>query len=207
VFKPLTASISASMAGIESGAIDQTTASMLPGNGTGTIHALYITANFYNVNYISQTDVLLNTDTVVQYLPHVAHNHAPTGAPTSSTETINSGTNQLANHASIATVGAASDFQFAGGQHYDDAILAPANLAEHKSQVTIGDAQTLAPEVAAFTGLQDAPESDLAPYHQQAHPMLADASHQQDLFRGVMSQISNRSSIGTHWLPLGGADD
>jgi len=150
VFKPLTASISASMAGIESGAIDQTAASMLPGNGTGTIHALYITANFYNVNYISQTNVLLNTDTVVQYLPHVAHNHAPTGAPTSSTETINSGTNQLANLASIATVGAASDFQFAGGQHYDDAILAPANLVEHKSQVTIGDAQTLAPRGRRF---------------------------------------------------------
>jgi hypothetical protein len=189
VFQPLTASISASIAGIEGGGMDQTIASMLAGNGTGTMHVLYITGDFYDINYISQTNIVSNIDTAIQYLPHAGHSHAPTGALTSSTETINSGSNQLANLANIATVGATSDFQFVGGQHYDDAILVQANLIDTKSSVRIGDTQTLASEVAAFTGLQDAPQGHAHNHHHHlSNSLLADAGHHHhDLFDGVMT--------------------
>jgi hypothetical protein len=184
-FHPLTAALTASMAGLESGNVDQLIASLLPGNGTQTLHVLLITGDFYDLNYIQQTNVISNADTVAQYLPQSGNGVAPTGAATSSTETINSGSNQLANIAQIVTAGTLSDFQFLGGQKYDDAILVQANLVTDKSQVTVGDTQTLAPELVAFTGLHDASQSD-----QTAHPAPtsnADAAHQQDLFHGVMS--------------------
>ena len=173
-FQPLTSSVNSGVTGLENGSVSQEIASLLAGNGGQNINVLVVTGNFYDLNFISQTNVVSNVDTVAQYLPNTGHETAPTGAPTSSTETISSGGNQLANFAGIASVGTTSNFQYVGGQAYSDAVLVQANLVSQGGQVvTSQGGGDLAAELQTLTGLHDASAvSDATPH---------------DLFHGVMS--------------------
>jgi hypothetical protein len=182
-YQPLSANMLAAVQQVEAGKLDPDLAASLHGNGTGTLHVLDITGDFYDVNYISQVNLVSNVDTAVQSLPNTGTTTAPDGVTTISTETINSGHNQLANLAGIAVVGTTSDFQFIGGQHYDDAILIQANLVSDRSSVTIGDTHTLASEVIAFTGLHDV-QPQLQPETPAHH---SDPALHQDLFHGMMA--------------------
>ncbi len=183
-FQPISSSLSQALASLESGKVDPALASQLDSNGSPTLHVLDITGNFYDINYISQTNIMANADAVVQNLPGVSSNLAPTGAHTTSTETVSSGGNSLANIAQIVVAGTSSDFQFLGGSHYDDAILVQANLVSDKEHVTIGDTQTLASEVIAFTGGSESEGAIAPPVGGHA---ANDSAHHQDLFHGVMS--------------------
>lgn len=173
-YLPLNASLSAAVAAAENGQVSPLLASMLPSNGSGTINVLYITGDFYDVNYIGQTNIMLNSDAVAQYLPNTGSTTAPTGAPISSTETVNSGANTLFNLAQIATIGT-SNFQYIGGQAYSDSILVQANYVSERGHTSIGQTPSLGAELAAYTGMETwtTPQSD--------------ATHHQDLFHGVMS--------------------
>lgn len=180
-YQPLSADTLAAIGQLEQGKLDPTLAASL--HGGGTLHVLDITGDFYDINSITQTNLVSNVDTAVQYLPNTGTSTSPTGVATTSTETIVSGHNQLANLAGIAVVGTTSDFQFVGGQHYDDAILVQANLVTDSKVVTIGDTHTLASEVVAFTGLHDV----LAPQHEPAAAPTLDTAQHQDLFHGMMA--------------------
>jgi hypothetical protein len=173
-YQPLNASLSAAVTAAENGQVGPLLASMLPDNGSGTINVLYVTGDFYDINYIGQTNIMLNSDAVAQYLPSTGSTTAPTGAPISSTETVNAGGNTLFNLAQIATVGT-SNFQYVGGQAYSDAILVQANYVSEKGHTTIGETPSLGAELASYTGMET-----------WATPQ-GDATHHQDLFHGVMS--------------------
>jgi hypothetical protein len=183
-FQPLYGAMNAAIADLAAGKIDPLIGSLLPGGGSNTVHVLLITGDFYDVNYINQTNIISNSDTVAQFLPNTGSSTAPTGQPTASTETINSGGNQVANIAQIAAVGTTSAFQFVGGHAYDDAILVQANLVSSNSSVTNGDTHSLVPELVAFTGMPETIAAEPAASHTAAH---SDATNSQDLFHGIMS--------------------
>jgi hypothetical protein len=173
-FKPLTSDVNASVNSLQNGTLDPYLASLLQGNGGHSLNVLIVTGDFYDVNFISQTNVVSNVDTVAQYLPGSPNEASPTGQPTTSTETINSGGNQLANLAAIASVGTTSDFQYVGGQHYDAAFLVQANIVSQGGQVSTQSNADLAVQLSALTGMQDA-------------STVVDPTHNQDLFHGVMA--------------------
>ncbi len=154
-FNSLSPDLAQELKDLGNGKLDPGLAADLESNGSSTLHVLYVTGDFYDINFVSQTNIVGNQDTVVQALPNTGTTTAPTGDPTSSTQSVNSGHNQLANVAGIAVGGTASGLQVVGGQHYDDAILVQANLVTDTSKVTVGDTQTLVPEIVAFTGVHD----------------------------------------------------
>lgn len=154
-FKTLSAEQHAALSGLEASHLDPALAALLPQAETGTLHVLYVAGDFFNINAITQTNIVANVDTVIQHLPDPGTATGPTGEITHSTQTVTTGANHLANVAAISTVGTTTAAQFVGGGHYDDAILVQANYVSHSARVTIGDTQSLASEVAAFTGLHD----------------------------------------------------
>ena len=168
---------------LSTGKLDPALASSLDSNGDGTLHVLYVTGDFYDINFVSQTNIVSNIDTVVQALPNTGTTTAPTGDPTTSTQSVDSGHNQLSNVAGIAVGGTSSGFQMVGGQHYDDAILVQANLVTDTSKVTVGDTHTLANEVIAFTGVHDVQPAP-APETVASH---TDPTVNHDLFHGMMT--------------------
>ncbi|NEU13474.1 hypothetical protein G3T14_15230 [Methylobacterium sp. BTF04] len=166
------------------GHVDPALAALLPPAYGDTLNVLFITGDFYNINAISQTNIVSNVDTVIQYSPNPGTQLAATGAHTTSTQSVNSGDNQLSNLAAITTVGTTSTAQFVGGTHYDDAMLFQTNIVSDSSRVTIGDTQTLAHEVVAFTGLA-APA--IAVDHPSPPAVTVDTAFHQDLFHGMLS--------------------
>ncbi len=154
-FKPLSAEQDAALSGLEANHLDPALAALLPQAETGTLHVLYVAGDFFNINAITQTNIVSNVDTVIQHLPDPGTTAGPTGEATQSTQTVTTGANHLANVAAITTVGTTTAAQFVSGAHYDDAILVQANYVSQSARVTIGDTQSLASEVAAFTGLHD----------------------------------------------------
>ncbi|KQP25171.1 hypothetical protein ASF27_09510 [Methylobacterium sp. Leaf102] len=154
-FKTLSADQHAALSGLEANHLDPALAALLPQAESSTLHVLYVAGDFFNINAITQTNIVANVDTVIQHLPDPGTATGPTGAATQSTQTVTTGANHLANVAAISTVGTTTAAQFVGGEHYDDAILVQANYVSHSARVTIGDTQSLASEVAAFTGLHD----------------------------------------------------
>jgi hypothetical protein len=154
-FKSLSAEQHASLAGLEADHLDPALAALLPQTESATLHVLYVTGDFYSINAISQTNIVSNVDTAIQHLPDPGGTTGPTGEATHSTQIVTTGANHLANIAAITTVGTTTAAQFVGGAHYDDAILVQANYVSQSARVTIGDTQSLATEVAAFTGLHD----------------------------------------------------
>ena len=181
--QPFTPDLAAWLSEVENGSWNPESGAPLPSIGSSMMHVLYITGDFYDINALSQTNIVSNADTVAQFMPNAGSGVAPNGVPTSSTMVIDTGHNQLANFAGISVVGTTSGFQFVGGQHYDDAILVQANLVSDKAHVVIGDTHTLASELVAFTGVHDAapPASD----HVATLP--TDPSLHHDLFHGIMT--------------------
>ena len=181
--QPLTADLAAWLTHLESGSLGEDGGSFLPSVGSSLMHVLYITGDFFDINALSQTNIVSNVDTVAQFMPRVASELAPNGVSTSSIMAIDAGHNQLGNFAVISVVGTSSAFQFVGGQHYDDAILVQANLVSDKAHVVVGDTHTLASELIAFTGVHDVVPA--APEHVATHP--TDPSLHHDLFHGIMT--------------------
>ena len=184
-YASLSADTLSALKDLSGGKLDAGLASTLESQGGGTLHVLYVTGDFYDINFVSQTNVVSNVDTVVQALPNTGTTTAPTGDPTTSTQSVDSGHNQLANVAGIAVVGTTSNVQLLGGQHYDDAILVQANLVTDTSKVTIGDTHTLAPEVIAFTGVHDLTPTPVDT--PASTTTTTDPTVNHDLFHGVMT--------------------
>ena len=181
--QPFTPDLAAWLSEVESGSWNPESGAPLSSIGSSMMHVLYITGDFYDINALSQTNIVSNADTVAQMMPQVGSGVAPNGVPTASTMLIDTGHNQLANFAGISVVGTTSGFQFVGGQHYDDAILVQANLVSDKAHVVIGDTHTLASELVAFTGLHDA----AAPAPDHVATLPTDPSLHHDLFHGIMT--------------------
>lgn len=130
----------------------------------GTIHVLYVTGDYYDVNAIWQTNVTSDVNVMVQLIgappPGLAAALHQDGTVSQSAVT---GQDSLLNKAAIIDVGPTNTY--VGGHIYTDAVLVQANLLpDVKSATLAGDTHTLVPELVAFvTDSQDASHTHAAP--------------------------------------------
>jgi hypothetical protein len=109
----------------------------------GNINVLVATGDYYDVNYISQTNVMSNAN-VVQL---TGSSTAPAGA----TQSVSTGHDITVNSASIVDGGSALS-PYLQGHYYNDMILIQTNITGNDPKVTGHDPSQLAPELVAFTG-------------------------------------------------------
>jgi len=112
----------------------------LAGDASVPLKILYVSGDYYDVNAISQVNVLANVDQVIQ-ATGTAH----------SQQGVATGGNYALNDAQIVDPGTLSTDKYLGGQAYEDSILIQTNLITSHDTVTIHDTSTLVPELAAFT--------------------------------------------------------
>ncbi|MBZ9795353.1 type I secretion protein [Mesorhizobium sp. ES1-4] len=110
--------------------------------GTGALRVLYVSGDLINIQYVSQTNMLGDSDQVVLAMNQViAHPEAHW--------TITTGGNQVANFAGIVDVDGTGK-TYVGGQHYSDEILIQANLVSSEPNLGEHNPDALANEAVAF---------------------------------------------------------
>jgi hypothetical protein len=138
---------------------------------------LYISGNVYDLSYISQTNILGDSDYVAHY------EDALRAASHDTVWDISTGSNALINIATIVDSGHGNGTSYAGGGVYSDSILIQAEmLAQHPEKMTSQN-QPLANEVVAFLD-DDAmqPQTvDHAPIH------LSDTTHSVDVMQTALA--------------------
>lgn len=113
----------------------------ISGTGSTTMNVLYVTGNYYDINYICQNNVISDIDTALQL-------YGP--AAGGGEQYLSTGNNTAENFAAIYDVGVYGD-QFLGGNVYEESVLIQTNIVSAESDtVTYGDANTLANEIVAF---------------------------------------------------------
>jgi hypothetical protein len=131
----------------------------LPGNGTDTLKVLYITGDYYNYNVLVQTNLLHDADQVQQVAP-AAGGAAEAGQPSGTAQTADTGSNTLQNVALLVNVDSTSDYQFVGGEVYEDTLLVQANIVADEDE---GNAADLHPDVVATLAALSGGADDAAP--------------------------------------------
>jgi hypothetical protein len=111
----------------------------LSGSATGTLRVLYVSGDYYDVNVITQINMMTDLDQAVQILPDST---ALQGAVT--------GGNLALNVAQIIDPGTLSESQFLGGTAYEASILIQVNIVTDDDEILINDPLALVPEVVAF---------------------------------------------------------
>ena len=111
----------------------------LPGLG-GPLNILLVTGDYYDLNVISQVNVVSNNSVVNANLSALS-----AGTPAQ----IETGANTLANSATIVTAAGQSS-NFVGGQAYDSALLVQANLISSQTNTQVVSADALVPQLTAF---------------------------------------------------------
>jgi hypothetical protein len=156
-FQPLTDDVLQLVQGLEGGYLDPMIGFQIPGGLDGEVNVLFITGDYYDLNVISQVNVIADVDAAMQILGVGNHEEAD------ATQTSLTGGNTLLNLATIVDMGTITDYQFAGGDVYDDAILIQTNIISGEDEtdlVEIRDTDTLVSEVIAFTDDADATDTD-----------------------------------------------
>ncbi|HXW29899.1 MAG TPA: hypothetical protein VEK55_11105 [Xanthobacteraceae bacterium] len=110
-------------------------ASAFPGL-SGTAHVLIVTGDYYDINYISQTNVLSDANVV--------------SMAGSGKQTIVTGHDQVLNAASIID-GVSVNSPYLQGNYYNDMILIQSNIISDGERITGSNPNQLAPELVAFT--------------------------------------------------------
>ncbi|MXQ10718.1 hypothetical protein [Microvirga makkahensis] len=118
------------------------------GAATGHFNVLVVRGDYWDINVISQTNVVVDADVAAQ---HQANSQGE--------QWLTTGGNQLANMAKIIDVGAIYD-KYLGGEHYSDAVLVQAEYVDVSATVLNQDTMALVSEAVAFAGLlEDAPDT------------------------------------------------
>jgi hypothetical protein len=165
---------------------DYSLATGLPGNGTDTLKILYVTGDYYNYNILLQTNVLNDADHVQQVAPEAS---PPAGCQTGEaegadglTQTVDAGSNALQNIALLVNVGSTSDYQYVGGEVYEDTLLVQANIV---ADADTGTAADLHPDlVAAIAALSGSADDTASTHDIPHHP---DTSASVDVIGGVLA--------------------
>lgn len=108
----------------------------LPDNGDGVIDVLYVSGSYYNMNVIVQTNIIADLDQIEQ--------RASSLDPVRE-QSVSSGGNAALNGALIVDLDSQTDYQFLGGEVYEESLLAQIDI--------IGDAE---PADAPFSQDDDA---------------------------------------------------
>jgi hypothetical protein len=133
----------------------------VPGNGSMDLNVLFINGDYYDLNVLHQTNVVDDSDTVMQTLANGESGIVSTGA------------NQLSNEAVLINVGPTGG-QYVAGTQYSEAVLIQTNIvapsADIASQqsVVVNDPGKLAPEAAAI--IEHAPPAPPPPPEQSTAP-------------------------------------
>ncbi len=145
--------------------------------GIAGLKLLYISGNVYDLNYISQTNILGDSDYVAQY------EDALLAASHDTVWDISTGSNALINIATIADAGHGNGTSYAGGGVYSDSILIQAEIIAKQPGHEAVQVQPLANEVVAFLD-DDAVQpqtTDHAPIH------LSDTTHSVDVMQTALA--------------------
>lgn len=111
--------------------------------GFANLRVLYVAGNLYDLHTITQVNVMGDADLVAAYHQNVLANAQP------DQWTISTGSNVLANVASITDYNSVGTSAHVGGSIYTDALLIQANLVDAGAPTVPGQGQ-LASEVIAF---------------------------------------------------------
>lgn len=132
----------------------------LAGDASGSLRILYVSGDYYDVNAISQINVMADVDQSIQ------------ASANGGLQGIAAGGNAASNTARIIDPGTLSTSKYLGGQAYEDTILIQANIVTDSDLVTIHDTTTLVPELVAFAHDADAAVATDNPLYKPA-----DAAH------------------------------
>lgn len=105
--------------------IDGALAIGLPGDGDDIFEVLYVTGDYFNYNIVAQTNVIADVDTSDQTA--VALNDITAATD----QSVKAGENSAENAAIIYDLDSQSEYQFIGGDVYEDTILVQANIVEN----------------------------------------------------------------------------
>ena len=125
----------------QSGTLDPTSVLKAFPNLFGNINVLVVTGNFYDVNYICQTNVMSNSN-VVQL-------DGSSTAPAGATQSVSTGHDTTLNAATIVDGGSALS-PYLQGNCYNDMILIQTNILGNEPQIAGQNPSQLAPELVAF---------------------------------------------------------
>jgi hypothetical protein len=134
--------------------------------GIGALRVLYISGDLLNVQYVSQTNVLGDSDQVALAMNQfTAHPEAEW--------TVTTGGNQVANFAGIVDVDG-TDKTYVGGEHYSHEILIQADIISTDPELGGQNPDALVNEAVAFLA-DDTPDGE-APID---HPIMPTPDHVQ----------------------------
>ncbi len=134
--------------------------------GIGALRVLYISGDLLNVQYVSQTNVLGDSDQVALAMNQfVGHPEAEW--------TVTTGGNQVANFAGIVDVDGTNK-TYVGGEHYSHEILIQADIISSDPELGGQNPDALVNEAVAF--LADDTTDDHAPLD---HPIVPTPDHVQ----------------------------
>ncbi|HEV2560174.1 MAG TPA: hypothetical protein VGU45_16245 [Microvirga sp.] len=112
------------------------------GAATGRLDVLVVKGNYYDINVIHQTNIIVDADVAVQ------------GLAAGGQASLNAGANGANNSATIVDVAAVFD-QYLGGERYTDSVLIQAEYVDASQTLMQADTMALVNEAVAFTGLLD----------------------------------------------------
>jgi hypothetical protein len=131
--------------------------------GLTGLRVLYISGDLVNLQYVSQTNILGDSDQIALAMDKLApHPEADW--------TVSTGANTLVNFASIVDVDAVGK-TYVGGDHYSDEILVQANLISSEPDLGGQNPDALVNEAVAFL------DDDMLRPGDAHHPHPADHSH------------------------------
>jgi hypothetical protein len=139
-------------------------------NLAGVVHVLFVQGDYYDINYLAQTNVISDANTAAQMLTSA-----------SGQQSMSTGNDQAINVASIVDGGSLTT-PYVQGTQYSDSMLLQTNIITQDPKITTNDPAQLAPEVIAFTG-QDAQD------HPTDAPQIftpTDTQHQNDVLAGTL---------------------
>lgn len=143
---------------------------------SGVVDVLYVSGNYYDVNMVSQINIVADLDMALQDM-------AGGGVINTDeiTQTASTGDNSLTNTAAIIDVGTLTSAQYVGGEYYSDTILIQAEIiADDDENITVSDTTSLVPEVIAFAGeAQDEDNYEIAP--------VKDTLQQSDMLGNILT--------------------
>ncbi|HET9716530.1 MAG TPA: hypothetical protein VFP60_10145 [Pseudolabrys sp.] len=141
-------------------------------NLMGTIHVLYVQGDYYDLSYLSQTNVISDVDVAAQLLTTEGNGQ----------QSMTTGSNSAINSAAILDTGSLTT-PYVQGDSYSDTILIQTNIITTDPNITTNDPAKLVPELVAFTG-SDAPDHAVdAP---QLFAPVADNQHNGDILAGTL---------------------
>lgn len=159
----------------------------LPYMGTSHLNVLVVSGDYYQINAIEQINIISDADAGL-----ILFDDEPLDGVTQSVfgddfeleekePELKTSDNTAKNTARIIDYDSQSEFQYLGGDYYEDEILVQINImVPEEDIIREGDTETLATEIVAFTGdddeISDSDNENLEPYQIGGHgtDMLSD---------------------------------